>query len=778
MQKTSRPKITKSTAALLLAVWLFAAFGMSAFAAAGAPPAEAAAEEQVSPGDVASGADVSPGDAPPEGSDPISGSDTPPVGVMRGISAEELIRDMKLGISLGHSLDSWSSDAGYKDYYNCNAYQAQARYTDGQKKGRQLQVSDPVTFKADGTCTVSWNTDNIITSKENTPIGELGFTIINYTINKPVEIMLRVKKATLVKKSGKVINFDDLTGDMILTISRYGTVNVCTTEFPSNMTMTGSLKNGTLTIEFELIEYPQKEYTKVQYFEGLWNNPLTDPVFVDEMKKAGFNTVRVPVTYFNHINPDTGVIDAEWLGRVAEVVDYVLKNDMYCVINMQNDSSTSGWLRVEPDEKKSPEIIEKYISCWKQISEKFKDYSDYLIFEGYNELTDTAGHYTNPGEEAVAWVNELAQTFVDTVRASGGNNDRRFLLVAPYAASCNPDIMAGFNLPNDPAGRTIVSLHVNEPASFALSVGDVTAWGTDEDKSELDKVFGSINSAFMSKGVPVVITAFSSAAKENTGVGTVYGEVSSSDAGEDVPPPEEDEPIDLFTSGSDAKPKNTEDRVRHAEYYTKKADEYNIACIWWDDGGFFDRETLTWNYPELVDVMVNAVSTHVNRLTIQPIGQQYTAADYMTPITPEVVITGGGAPLTEGVDYTLSFMHNTEPGTATVIITGMGDYTGVTTTTFELVKPPAADPGGFAGNPQTRDANLSMLTFSLPIMIALIVVYLFQRQQRKAEEARRALVVSATEEARREIEELDSARPQPRKVKSKPKVNDEFDDLF
>lgn len=756
--------MTKRLAALFLAFITVCSLAGPAVSAA-VSVGDVSASDAVSGGDVSgsevSGGDVSGGDVQPEGDRYATPAP------MRDISAAELVQDMKVGWNLGKSLDSWSSDAGYDDYYNANAYQMIVTYQDGTDN--ILNVSVPTTFKSDNTCIISWDTNMIVDSEPRSLLGSIGFQIWNFAVDEPTEITIKVTRAELYKKTTrKKYVLDELMGEHTLTISRYGTVALNTTKFPKDLSHTQGVQNGALTIAVELVDYPQRSYTKEQYFEALWNNPLTTRSMITEIKRSGFNAVRVPITYFNHTNSEN-IVDESWLDRVAEVVDYVVDQDMYCIIDMHNDGSTSGWLRVNTD--KSEEVLKKYEDIWTQVAERFKNYGDRLLFEGYSELTNKDEVWGYPGEEDIDWVNNLAQLFVDTVRKTGGNNTQRFLLVSPYAASHEQEIIDGFKLPTDSAqDRLIVSIHAYTPADFSWSYeaeDEVTAWGSDYNKSVIDELFQRLDSRFVSRGTPVLITEFGSVSKNATGVMDEPDPVSDSDAETPEPPAgaggssgtsavqENDDGED----DEEAIPPNTPDRVAHARYYVGKAREYGISCFWWDSGDLLDRDSSTWVYPEIVDAMVNTVSTHINKATVAPIEPQYaTGEGVMPPVSLSIEAQGVSGTsvvkLTEGVDYTVSYAGNVEPGSAVVVISGIGDYTGLITTGFELMEPPSQR--SFMGALSVTGNSLSDLlvwAFSLPIIVGLGVVAWMQLKERKRLELVRAGVAKATEEAKRETEE-------------------------
>jgi endoglucanase len=235
------------------------------------------------------------------------------------------------------------------------------------------------------------------------------------------------------------------------------------------------------------------------------------------VKAAGFKFVRIPVSYFAFIDDANGYkIDEAWLARIKEVVDMCVANGLYCMINMHGDGYTSiknAWLLcAAPDQKP---ILEKYTAIWKQIASTFKDYDESVIFESMNEEFD--GSYSGINEAAYENINAYNEAFVKTVRASGGNNAKRWLLLAGWNTNidqtCDGFGTKGhFRLPKD--SRLMVSVHYYDPWGFCGGEnGNATQWGSfaaRPDKANgsevsMAKQFNKIRDTFTAKGIPVVV---------------------------------------------------------------------------------------------------------------------------------------------------------------------------------------------------------------------------------------------------------------------------------
>lgn len=316
--------------------------------------------------------------------------------------------------------------------------------------------------------------------------------------------------------------------------------------------------------------------------ETAWGNPKVTENLIKSVKDAGFNTVRIPVTYLNHTGdaPDYKIEEA-WLDRVGEVVNYVLDNDMYAIINIHHDGMDSGdaWLTPAPEDENV--MMDKYEKMWTQIADYFKDYSDKLVFEGMNELHKG---YDTPEESYYKITNKLNQKFVDIVRASGGNNAERFLSVPGYNTNVEYTVNK-LTLPKDTVeNHIIVTAHFYDPYTFALeaktkqwgkfATETVDDWGQ-EDWTE--KAFDMLKEKFVDNGIPVLISEFGCTG----GIAEDY-------------------------------------RAYYDEYVVKTAHQRGLTCILWDNGsdgdgaeafGHFDRNTGTVLHQKVIDGIMRGAET-------------------------------------------------------------------------------------------------------------------------------------------------------------------------
>nr|AGM71677.1 beta-1,3-1,4-glucanase [Caldicellulosiruptor sp. F32] len=321
-------------------------------------------------------------------------------------------------------------------------------------------------------------------------------------------------------------------------------------------------------------------------YETAWCGVKTTKQMIDTVKKAGFNTIRIPVSWHNHVTGSNFTISKRWLDRVQQVVDYAMKNKMYVIINIHHDIMPGYYY---PNSQHLQTSIKYVKSIWTQVATRFKNYNDHLIFEAVNEPRLTGSRFewwldmNNPEcRDAVEAINKLNQVFVDTVRSTGGNNVSRYLMVPGYAAAPEYVLIDEFKIPKDSSkykNRIIISVHAYRPYNFALQApnesGSVSEWSvnSEESRRDIDYFMDKLYDKFVSKGIPVVIGEFG--ARDKNG--------------------------------------NLQSRVEFAAYYVRAARARGITCCWWDNNAFYgngenfgllDRKTLKWVYPEIVSAMM------------------------------------------------------------------------------------------------------------------------------------------------------------------------------
>ena len=244
--------------------------------------------------------------------------------------------------------------------------------------------------------------------------------------------------------------------------------------------------------------------------ETYWGQPVTKPELITMMKEAGFGAIRVPITWYAHIDSD-GNVDAAWMKRVHEVVDYVINAGLYCIINVHHDTGAhdNAWVIADNDNYEKTKA--RYENLWTQIANEFKDYGQQLLFEGYNEMLDKyrswcfAGFQRPNGydadEAAAAYkgLNGYAQSFVNAVRATGGNNTQRNLVINTYASANG--------LGNWNAHLTDVLTELKTPTDVAKNhlAFEVHAYpNLKSGKSEVDGIIEAVKTHLLPKG-PIIL---------------------------------------------------------------------------------------------------------------------------------------------------------------------------------------------------------------------------------------------------------------------------------
>lgn len=240
-----------------------------------------------------------------------------------------------------------------------------------------------------------------------------------------------------------------------------------------------------------------KTWKTTEEHETCWGQPVTTPELLKMMKEAGFGAIRVPVTWYQEMDANGKVNDA-WMKRVKEVVDYVIDNGMYCLLNVHHDTGADGgtfksWIKASGANYTANK--DKYEGLWKQIAETFKDYDQHLLFEAYNEMLDEKNTWNEPVDKTDGYkaINDYAKSFVTVVRATGGNNAQRNLVVNTYSASNSSAAMKALELPEE-TGHIVFQIH-NYPN-----------WKDESTTRQLiDNLISDIKTNLISKGAPVII---------------------------------------------------------------------------------------------------------------------------------------------------------------------------------------------------------------------------------------------------------------------------------
>jgi endoglucanase len=299
--------------------------------------------------------------------------------------------------------------------------------------------------------------------------------------------------------------------------------------------------------------------------ETLWGNVKTTKALFTHLKKSGINAVRIPVTWRDHISgaPDY-VIDAGWMNRVEEVVNYAYSQNMYVIINLHHDGGgdpeCGAWIRSASTKKKL--VFAKYKAIWKQIADRFQNYSDRLIFESMNEV----GFDDMDENKAYSLLNELNQTFVTLIRSTGGNNAKRNLLIAGYWTDIEKTCSSLYKMPKDTIkNHEILSVHYYTPWEFCTTNQQKT-WGTKEEVSLLHSKINQIYKTYTKKKIPVIIGEYGFG--KNQRASCIY----------------------------------------FSESLVQYCYRHHIATFLWDNGEQYDRTTMKWKIKGLSGALKRAVS--------------------------------------------------------------------------------------------------------------------------------------------------------------------------
>lgn len=315
-------------------------------------------------------------------------------------------------------------------------------------------------------------------------------------------------------------------------------------------------------------------------YETAWGQPQATRELFHMFKEAGFSTIRVPVTWYPHIGTVTVTdnrwdmstwtgyeVDPVWMARVKEVVDDVIDEGLYCILNVHHDTgdASTAWLRA--DNAVYAATRERYCSLWNQIATTFRDYGEQLLFESFNEMLDAKGNWNASTSEAHQVINLYNADFVATVRATGGNNVHRNLVLNTYCAGNHSAVLQDFRLPEDEIeGHLMAEVHSYSPYRFAFENDNPITVFDASCEQEIKRQMDGLNTYLVSRGIPCVIGE--------------YGCTTSRPESE---------------------------IAKQLACYVTQAARYNIPCLCWMllcDGD--DRSVPKWSRPNLKDAIIKA----------------------------------------------------------------------------------------------------------------------------------------------------------------------------
>ncbi|MBP5661072.1 MAG: glycoside hydrolase family 5 protein, partial [Lachnospiraceae bacterium] len=316
-------------------------------------------------------------------------------------------------------------------------------------------------------------------------------------------------------------------------------------------------------------------------FETYWQKDYTTKQMILDLKDAGFKTIRIPVSWHNHVD-DGFNINEKWMDRVYEVVNWALEEDMYVILNIHHDNLKKYMYPSYDCLDNSKKYVTK---VWEQIATKFGDCGDHLVFESLNEprLVGTDIEWNIPdlnssqAKEALDCVNQLNQVIVDTIRQTpGAYNKTRYITVPGYCASPDYILCDGFTVPTDTyadaENRILLTVHAYRPYTFALAEpgqGDTATFDTSNATSELNTLFMNLFVKYIKNGTGILIDEFG--ARDRNG--------------------------------------NTAERAKYAATFTAYANSYLMPVCWWDNNNFgpsgeifgiYRRSQNRIEYPDIV----------------------------------------------------------------------------------------------------------------------------------------------------------------------------------
>lgn len=309
--------------------------------------------------------------------------------------------------------------------------------------------------------------------------------------------------------------------------------------------------------------------------ETNWGNPLVTNELIQLVKANGFDAVRIPAAWDQYANQQTAKIDSLWLDRVKQVITYCIQNNLYVIVNIHWDG---GWLENNVTPAKQQENIAKQKAFWQQIATHLRDADEHLLFASANEPNVE-------NAEQMAVLNSYHQAFVDAVRATGGKNAHRVLIVQGPATDIERTHSLWTKMPDDSiANKLMAEVHFYTPYNFTLMQKD-ESWGkqfyywgngfhstTDKEhnptwgeEATVDQLFGLMKQQFVDKGIPVILGEFAAMRRTNlTG---------------------------------DALALHLASRAYYLKYVTRQASTNGLVPFYWDAGGLdnfgsgiFDRK--------------------------------------------------------------------------------------------------------------------------------------------------------------------------------------------
>lgn len=301
--------------------------------------------------------------------------------------------------------------------------------------------------------------------------------------------------------------------------------------------------------------------------ETLWGNIPAAPELFDRLVADGFGAVRIPITWRDHLDAKNQVSQV-WMDRVQAVVEMALARGLFVIINLHHDGGgdpeNGAWIKDWAMDDWD-RFNTRYTALWTQIGQRFAKYDEHLVFESLNEV----GFDDLDKDDGYALLNQINQRFVDLVRAQGGRNATRHLLIAGYNTDVEMTASLRFQMPQDPAGRLILSLHYYTPWQFCVADRQFH-WGNKQEQGVMDFKVQTIRKSFLDKGIPVLI-----------------GEYGTHPANDPA------------------------DRVAFCAAFVQRCTALGIPTFLWDNGEVLDRTRLTWRLAGLLPAIQAAAGVTI-----------------------------------------------------------------------------------------------------------------------------------------------------------------------
>ena len=518
------------------------------------------------------------------------------------LTAKQIVSDMKIGSNLAGYYDEF--DCSFKTGYDKRTFASAPvgvavwLYDDNWKNSafEWLAYSSPELIKGKEATIKVLLKNSLKNLADGTKLNNitLGFRLAN---GKNAKVTATISNAYIKTSNGKKYNLDYFEGKR--TFSNF-TQDMNGNWFDNidkqkiSLPTVNTLKDSTLYATIKILDAPASEITKTGYWMNLDNSKTDSFELVDSLQKAGYDSIRLNVTWTPHMNDKTFVIDKEWLDAVQKIVDYSLKKDMYVILNSHYDYLGKSWVGDHwaddwMSEKYEVYVDDRFTKMWEQIATRFKKYGDKLLFEVANEMNEQHNTETSL-ERRVTRANSLNALFVQTVRSTGSNNTKRFLNIASVGESA--ENLEYLELPKD--SRLMVQVHYYSTPSDIVYGWDEATNSVNHtlDKATWKWSVTNINDTQPIDNIFDKIKSFT----DNTGIPVILGEWGSTEA----------YPLT--------------DRISMAKYFLAKAKELNIPCFWWECGissgdtsvsifSLYDRNTKKWRQPKLLNSIMEAVES-------------------------------------------------------------------------------------------------------------------------------------------------------------------------